>query len=113
MNAGLSNAVFALALASNRGGDPQQLEQVLLDLMSLGQRFNWGQLVGFVGRIEDAETLRLLANLVRKSEGQLPVLFAAVELSGQPAQVAAYLMQLQPDRAEGPGRQSPLRGGRP
>ena len=92
LSGGLSDAVFALAGASNLGGDPQRLEQVLLDLMSLGQRFNWGQLVGFVGQIQDAETLRLLANLVRKSDGQLPVLFAAVQLSGKPAQVAAYLM---------------------
>ena len=92
LSGGLSNAVFALAETSNRGGDSQRLEQVLLDLMSLGQRFNWGQLVGFVGRIQDPETLRLLANLVRKSEGQLPALFTAVQLSGKPAQVAAYLM---------------------
>ena len=92
LSGGLSNAVFTLALASNRGGEPQRLEQVLLDLMSLGQRFNWGQLVGFVGQIQDAETLRLLASLVRKSDGQLPALFAAVQLSGKPAQVAAYLM---------------------
>ena len=68
----------------------ERLEQMLLDLMSLGQRFNWGQLVGFVGQIQDTETLRLLANLVRKSEGQLPALFTAVQLSGKPAQVAAY-----------------------
>jgi hypothetical protein len=93
LSGGLSNTVFTLALASNLREDPQRLEQVLLDLMSLGQRFNWGQLVGFVGRIEDAETLRLLTNLVRKSDTQLPVLYAAVDLSGQPAQVAAYLMR--------------------
>ena len=92
LSGGLSNAVFTLAVASNLSGEPQQLEQVLLDLMSLGQRFNWGQLVGFVGQIQDAETLRLLASLVRNSDGQLPVLFAAVQLSGKPAQVAAYLM---------------------
>jgi hypothetical protein len=92
LSGGLSNAVFALAVAGNHSGEPQRLEQVLLDLMSLGQRFNWGQLVGIVGQIQDPETLRLLANLVRKSDGQLPVLFAAVQLSGKPAQVAAYLM---------------------
>jgi len=92
LSGGLSKAVFELAGASNRGGEPQRLEQVLLDLMSLGQRFNWGQLVGFVGQIQDAETLRLLANLVRKSDGQLPVLFAAVQFSGNPTLVAAYLM---------------------
>jgi hypothetical protein len=46
-----------------------------------------------VGQIPDAETLRLLANLARKSDGQLPVLFAAVQLSDRPARVAAYLME--------------------
>ena len=92
LSGGLSNAVFALAETSNRSGESQRLEQVLLDLMSLGQRFNWGQLVAFVGPIQDPETLRLLAELVRKRDGQLPVLFAAVQLSGNPAQVTAYLM---------------------
>jgi hypothetical protein len=92
LSGGLSNTVFALARAGNLNGDSQRLEQVLLDLMSLGQRFNWGQLIDFVGPIQDPETLRLLANLVRKHEGQLPVLFAAVQLSGKPARVAAYLM---------------------
>ena len=92
LRGGLSNAVSRLASESNRGAEPQRLEQVLLDLMSLGQRFNWGQLVAFVGQIQDTETLRLLANLVRKDDGQLPVLFSAVQLSGKPAQVAAYLM---------------------
>ncbi len=92
LSGGLSDAVFQLAGASNLGGDAQRLEQVLLDLMSLGQRLNWGQLVEFVSQIQDVETLRLLANLVRRNEGQLPVVFAAVQLSGKPAQVAAYLM---------------------
>ena len=45
-----------------------------------------------MGQIQDPETLRLLANLARKDEAHLPVLFAAVQLSGQPAQVAGYLM---------------------
>jgi hypothetical protein len=93
LSAGLSNALSELAFESNRGVEPQRLEAVLLDLMSLGQRFNWGQLVTFVGQIPDAETLRLLANLARKSDGQLPVLFAAVQLSDRPARVAAYLME--------------------
>jgi hypothetical protein len=92
LSAGLSNALSELAFESNRGVEPQRLEAVLLDLMSLGQRFNWGELVTFVGQIQDAETLRLLANLARKSDGQLPVLFAAVQLSGRPARVAGYLV---------------------
>jgi hypothetical protein len=93
LSGGLSDAVLALAEASNRGGSPERLEQVLLDLMSLGQRLNWGQLVEFVAPIKDPETLRLLTSLVRDNQGQLPVLFAATQLSGKPDQVAAYLMK--------------------
>ena len=92
LRGGLREAILALASEANRGGNPQRLEQVLLDLMSLGQRFNWGQLVEFAGQIEDAESLRLLAIAIRKADGQVPLLFSAVELSGKPAQVAHYLM---------------------
>jgi hypothetical protein len=88
----LNKAILRLAEESNRGADPARLEQLLLDLMSLGQRLNWGQLVEFVGEIQDAETLRLLANFVRNNEGQVPVLFSAVQLTGEPAKVAAYAM---------------------
>jgi hypothetical protein len=88
----LSAAVLGLASASNQGGDPQRLEQVLLDVMSSGQRFNWGQLVEFTGQIQDTETLRLLAHLIRGSDADVPMLFAAVELSGKPGLVANYLL---------------------
>ncbi len=91
LTAGLSNTVLVLAADANSGRDSQRLEQLLLDIMSLGQRFNLGQLVAFIGSIEDAETLRRLAGFVRKGYS-LPVLFCAVELSGKPADVANYLM---------------------
>src|SRR6266568_625648 len=87
----LSNTVFELA-SEAQVGKSQRLEQMLLDLMSLGQRLNWGQLVVFVGQVEDAETLRLLANLVRKADGQLPLLFSAIQLSGNPAATVKYVM---------------------
>jgi hypothetical protein len=89
---GLSNAVFSLAWQANHRGNSGPLEQALVDLMSLGQRFNWGQEAAFVSRIEDAETLRLLAHLVRNREAETPLLFSAVQLSGKPAAVAGYLM---------------------
>ena len=92
LSAGLSNEVFAAALQANRTGNSEPLEQVLLNVMSLGQRFNCGQLIAFVKRIQTAETLRLMANLVRHADSQLPILFSAVQLSGQPREVAGYLM---------------------
>ena len=89
----LSNTVFELATEANAGGKTQPLENLLLDLMSLGQRFNWGQLVVFVGQIRDQETLSLLLNLLRRDEQSAPIVFSAVQLSGDPAAVAQYLME--------------------
>lgn len=88
---GLSNEVAALASQASQGRDSEPLEGVLLDFMSLGQRFNWDQLVLFTGRIEDAGTLRLLVNSLRQAPGSQAAVFSAVELSGQPAAVGAYL----------------------
>ena len=87
---GLSNAVLTLANEVNRSGNPEPLETVLLDFMSLGQRWNWGQLALFVATLKDVESLRMLATRVRESD-QLPVLYAAVGLSGDAAGVARYL----------------------
>src|SRR5581483_5560401 len=42
----LRDHVFALATEANHGNS-RPLEETLLDLMSLGQRFNWGQLDAF------------------------------------------------------------------
>lgn len=89
--AGLSDHIFLLASAANRGGDSQPLEQVLMDFLSLGDRLNWDQLVAFVAQIPDIGTLHQLAGLVRKADDRAPVLFAAVQLSGNPAGVAKYL----------------------
>lgn len=88
----LTDKISSSSLAALRGESSKPLEQILLDVMSLGQRFNWGQLAAFCEKIESAETLRLLANFARKDDAQLPVLFSAVELSENPAGVAKYLL---------------------
>jgi hypothetical protein len=88
----VSNSVFVLAQDADRGGNPQQLEELLLDFMSLGQRFNWGQISSFVSQVLDTQSLRLLSNIARKMEEQLPSLFSAAILSGQPCDVGRYVM---------------------
>ncbi len=88
---GLSNEVSRLALDANHGGDPQPLEQALMDLMSLGQRFNWDQLTVFVENMDDTAALNRLANAFRMSHGASPAIFSAVELSGRPDAVGTYL----------------------
>ncbi len=88
---GLGDSISKLAVSANHGADSRPLEQVLMDLMSLGQRFNWDQLVAFTTRIEDAETLHSLADQARDCGAQLPVLFSGVVLSGKPRAMAKYL----------------------
>lgn len=87
---GLRNTALVMATDALRGGNPEPLEQMLMDLMSLGQRFNWGQLAAFVEPIPDGETLRVLADAVRREDG-VPEVYAAVGLTGDAAGVAKYL----------------------
>jgi hypothetical protein len=88
---GLGSAVHALARSANQGDSSQPIEEILMDLLSLGQRMNWNQLSVFVARVGDPKTLHLLSDEARKAGAQLPVLFSAVELSGNPAAVANYI----------------------
>ena len=90
---GLRDAISSAALKASYGGDSEPLERMLLDLMSLGQRLSWGQLVAFVERVEKAETLHQLADQVRNADQHLPMLFAAVRMSEDPAGVAGYLAE--------------------
>jgi hypothetical protein len=93
LNSSLSDSLQRLAAQANHGGGPQPFEQLLMDFMSLGQRFNWNQLQVFVGQIPDPETLRLLSHFARHSGSQLPALFSAVVLTGNPAAIAQYLVK--------------------
>ncbi len=91
---GLANDLAGLARSAlGSRTNTQRFEQALLDLMSLGQRLNWGQLTAVASRLEDVETLRLLAGYARKSERDQPILFSAALLSGQPAAVVGYLTE--------------------
>ncbi|MBC8003760.1 MAG: hypothetical protein H7X97_14335 [Opitutaceae bacterium] len=92
LTASFGQAIFGVAGDANRGGSSQPIEQLLLDLMSLGQKFNWGQLTAFVEHIEDVETLHRLSDQIRQPGEQMPMLFAGVQLSGRPAGVANYLV---------------------
>jgi hypothetical protein len=88
---GLRNALVERAASARVLANAQPLEEILMDLMSLGQRLSWGQLAVFVGGIQDPETLALLAGQARNAGASLPVFFAAVALSQKPGDVAAYL----------------------
>jgi hypothetical protein len=88
----LSNAVSTRVAGAKSNSHP--FEQVLLDLMSLGQRLNWSQLAALVEKVDDPETLRLTTNLIRREEKKFPEFFSAVQLTGRPDWVVRYLMTL-------------------
>ncbi len=88
----MSNAVSQLVGRAVRENNPEPLEQVLMAMMSLGQRLNWGELVEFAGSVEDGRTFGLLAHVARTADKRLAVVFAGVVLSGQPGAVARYLL---------------------
>lgn len=87
----LSDNILALALQANRGNGSRQLEDVLSDFVSLGEHFNWDQLTAFVAAIPDVATLHQLADGVRLSDDKLPVLFVAVQMTGEPKAVGKYI----------------------
>jgi hypothetical protein len=88
---GLAQAVVERAATARTRASAQPLEEILMDLMSLGQRLDWGELKSFVSGVDDPHTLALLAGQARNAGAQLPTLFAAVVLSQKPAEVTAYL----------------------
>jgi hypothetical protein len=88
---GLAQVVVERAATARTRASAQPLEEILMDLMSLGQRLDWGELKSFVSGVDNPSTLALLAGQARNAEAQLPTLFAAVALSQKPAEVSAYL----------------------
>jgi len=93
ISAGLGGSISSAVSQANHGQSTVVLETALLDLTSLGERFNWDQLTTFVAQIPDVNTLHQLADNVRAANDKLPQLFSAVELSGQPEAVADYLVK--------------------
>jgi hypothetical protein len=88
----LSNGVFALAAKANERGDVQVLEQFLVELTSLAQRLNWGQLATLIENIKEPKTVEFFGDLIRNNNST-GVIYSSVELSKNGDDVAKYLMK--------------------
>lgn len=87
----LTGAISSRVDAALQAGDSGPMEAVLMDLLSLAQRFDWNHLVRFTGEIKEPRSLAILADAVRNAGNQLPELYAAVALSEKPDEIARYL----------------------
>jgi len=100
----LGSVIFDRAKAANRRENSAPIEEILMDELSLGQRFDWRHLLTFMGGIDDPRTLAVLADSVRNAGERLPVIYAAVEMSHQPSAVAQYLSNYSQEGLQDLGR---------
>jgi len=73
--------------------DMGDLEDVFLDLLSLGKRLNWVQLCELVRLTDDRKTLSEYAHLARVAPDDFALIYAAAMFSGSADRVASYLLQ--------------------
>lgn len=81
------------AARAMRTGEVGPVEDAYLALLSLGRRFDWGALNALLRESVDTATLRGLAGAFRDHDSDLPVIYSAMLISGQPARVLDFLQR--------------------
>ncbi len=92
LSEGMADHISTAARSAVRGEGSRQLEAILMDELSLGERFNWRQIVAFNNHIQDPQTLGILTDAARNAGRRWSVLFDALQVSQQPGLVARYLL---------------------
>jgi hypothetical protein len=72
--------------------DLGEFEPVLIDLLALGRRLDWGQIAELTRRTDSTKTLSEYAHLARVAPDQLPLIYAAALFSDSADRVATYLI---------------------
>jgi hypothetical protein len=93
MSAPLQREFRALAENALQKKEFGELENVFVNLLSLGLRLDWGQMAEFVRRTDTTKTVGEYAHLARVAPDQLPLIYAAALFSGSTDQVARYLIE--------------------
>lgn len=86
----------ALAEDAVRTGDTGQLEQAYLDVLALGRRYNWGQLVAIVRGATSLRTIAQIRHLHNVAAESAPVIAAACVITRDADKVANYLVEYGP-----------------
>ncbi len=73
--------------------DMGELEEVYLDLLSLGKRLDWVQLSEMLRRTHDRKTLHEYAHLARVAPDDFAVIYAAALFSDSADEVAHYVLK--------------------
>lgn len=93
LSAPLERELRGLAETAVRAKELGELETFFINLLSLGRRLDWGQLVELTRRTDSAKTIGEYAHLARVAPDQLPLIYAAALFSDSADRVAAYLIE--------------------
>jgi hypothetical protein len=93
LSAPLQRELRGLAETAVRNKELGELETFFINLLSLGRRLDWGQLVELTRRTDSAKTIGEYAHLARVAPDQLPLIYAAALFSDSADRVAAYLIE--------------------
>ena len=89
----LQRAVRTLAEAAVAHRALEGLEPFYIDLLSLGQRLDWIQLCELLQHTHSVEAMADLAQLLRVTPDQLPVIYSAALMADSTDDVARYLVR--------------------
>lgn len=89
----LQRELRSLAESASARMDMGPLEDVYLDLLSLGKRLDWVQLSELLRRTNDTQALHEYAHLARVAPDDFSLIYAAALFSGSADQAAAYLIK--------------------
>lgn len=93
LSAPLQRELRGLAETAVRNKELGELETFFINLLSLGRRLDWGQLVELTRRTDSTKTIGEYAHLARVAPDQLPLIYAAALFSDSADRVAAYLIE--------------------
>lgn len=90
----------AIAEEAVRTGDATALEAAYLDILALGRRYNWGQLVAIIRGATSLKTIAELRHLHNVAPEAGPVIAAACVITRQADKVADFLVEYGPHGME-------------
>lgn len=93
LSAPLQRELRGLADTALQKKELGELENFLVNLLSLGRRLDWAQIAELLRRTDSLKTVGEYAHLARAAPDQLPLIYAAALFSDSADKVAAYLIE--------------------
>lgn len=104
ISAGLTRDIKRAAAQAGQDQTSEAWEKVCLDLLALGSRLDWRQLIELLRLTPDLETMGSLARLAKSEPERLAVIYSACLLSQSPETVVKYLARFGPAGMDSLGR---------